>query len=333
MDLRLLAVVSLIAAGIAGPAAAQKPLHTVVGVVLDGDANPLVGVEVLLDSPERRAATNRLGIFRLDSVPEGKRRIVVRRIGYLAVHPTVTVPQAPGDTVHVILLRTAQELEPIIVQADRPGIRGVVGDTGYRALPGTVVELLGARRGTVTDDRGRFAFENLKQGQYMLRISRKGYRARIMSVNLTKTGQEYSIFLNEFRPGAFDWANSHEAVGALTDLSIRLAPESHWNRMTRAELERYGTMALCDIPRLRIMTSKVDPSIVMRGTAWIRGANLCGWNADQIDLIEWGPDPCKEAWKSIADLLGVNCGPQSKVNLFSTAPAARGPWFILWPRG
>ena len=59
------------------------------------------------------------------------------------------------------------------------------------------------------------------------------------------------------------------AVGALADLSTRLAMEPKRNRMTRKELERYGSMAVCDIPRVRSIVGD-DPNIIYRGNNWIR---------------------------------------------------------------
>ena len=67
-----------------------------------------------------------------------------------------------------------------------------------------------------------------------------------------------------------------------------------------------------------------EPNVILRGATWYRNASLCGWNADQIDLLEWGSDPCKEAWKSIADLLGIYCGPQRQSSLYAAAPGSRG---------
>ena len=329
----------------AGPAVAQDRAHAILGVVRDTAGKPLPGIEVLLLSPKRSTVTDASGHFRLDEVPNGVRNLLVRRIGYLPVHPTVRVPQNPADTLLVTLLPAPQFLPPVIVETERPGVRGVVGDTAYHALPGAVVELLGARLSDTTDKGGRFAFENLRPGQYMLRVTRPGYIARMLSVELTKLGQEYSIFLQEFRPGYFDWAQSREAAWALPDLATRLVTEPRRNRMTRAELARYGTTALCDIPRLRTIvpptarrragTPAGDPNILLRGRTWIKFASLCGWSADEIDLVEWGPDPCREAAKTIAEAMGIYCGPAARVvTLYGEPPSlsGRGPYVVLWPR-
>ena len=320
------------AAPLAAPLAAQRELHTVRGVVRDTDGAPVAGAEVTLISPRRVAQTDSAGRFRIDSVPAGERRLQVRRIGYLAVNPLVAVPQAEGATLQVLLLQVAQQLDPIVVETDAKGIRGVVGDTGYRALPGTLVELLGSPSYALTDSAGRFAFEDLKKSHYVMRVSRVGYLARLIPIDFDRRGQELSVFLIEYQPGLFDWANSGEAPSALSDLSSRLAMEPRRTRMTRAELEKYGTAALCEIPRLRVRGFPT-PSILFRGVTEIKNASLCQWSADQVDLLEWGDDPCREATKSIAARLNTYCGPTPRISLYATPPAQRVGWVAIWPRG
>jgi hypothetical protein len=331
--IRSLGLAVMLGSGLATPLMAQRQLHTVRGLVKDTEGAAVAGVEIVLESPRRTTTTGSDGRFALDSVPEGTRRLLARRIGYLAVSPRFEVPQAPGASLEVILLAKPQELAPVVVEVERPGIYGVVGDTAYRALAGTLVEVLGARIADTTDSLGRFSFGELRKDRhYVLRVSKVGYMARLISVDLAKRGQEYSVFLSEYKRGNYDWANSVMAVGALADLSARLAMEPKRNRMTRKELERYGSMAVCDIPRVRSIVGD-DPNIIYRGNNWIRQANLCAFNAEDIDLLEWGGDPCRESWKSIAEVLGIYCGPQRQSSLYGTAPGRRKAYVVVWPRG
>ena len=330
---RWLGLAVLVAFGLAAPLTAQRPLHSVRGLVKDTEGAPVAGVEIILESPRRTTTTGADGRFTLDSVPEGTRRLMARRIGYLAVSPRFEVPQAPNGSLDITILASPQQLAPVVVEVERPGIYGVVGDTAYRALAGTLVEVLGARIADTTDSLGRFSFGELKRDRhYVIRVSKVGYMARLISVDLSKRGQEYSIFLNEYKRGAYDWANSVMAVGALADLSTRLAMEPKRTRMTRKELERYGTMAVCDIPRVRSIVGG-DPNIIYRGNNWVRQASLCSFSADQLDLLEWGGDPCRESWKSIAEVLGVYCGPGRAFSLYGNAPGPRKPYVVVWPRG
>ena len=327
----------LVLLGATTPLAAQS--HIVRGLVKDTQGALVPNVEITLESPRRTVTSDDKGFFVLDDVPAGKRRLNVRRIGYLAVNPTVIVPQLEGDTLQIILMQLPQRLEAIDVVVERKGIYGVVGDSSYRALPGTLVEVLGAGIADTTDSTGRFAFENLKERHYVLRFSRVGFYGRMISVDHNNTGREFSIFLAPYTPGSFDWANSREAGNALPELATRLAFEPKRYRMTREELTRYGSMALCDIARIRSQTYPrgrstmgEEPNIILRGSTWWRNATLCGWNADQIDLVEWGIDPCKEAAKSIADILGIYCGPQRNPSLYATTPGLRKPFVVIWPR-
>jgi len=324
-----LLALTLLAAGW-GTASAQAPLHTVRGVVRDTADRGLPGVEVILSAPRRSTVTDAAGRFRIDSVPAGDRRLLVRRIGYLAVRPSVKVPMADADTVRVVLLPVPQRLAPIVVESDRPGVRGVVGDTGYHAIPNALVELLGAARADTTDEHGQFGFEGLQQRQYVLRVARPGYYTRFIAVNVEKRGQELSIFLDPTTPRSFDWAATRAGLLAMQDLAHRLAMEPRRNRMTRAELARYGSMPLCEVPRIRLR----DPTIILRGAELALGQDLCDWNADEVELVEWGANPCSESWKSIADLLHVWCGARRPVSFGnSTPPAQGGPWIVIWPRG
>jgi hypothetical protein len=318
----------VIAAGVlvGQPLAAQQPLHLVRGVVKDTDMAPVAGVEVLIAGRSRSATTDAQGRFVLDSVPGGKVRLTVRRVGYLAIHPTVSVPQPPDETLEVILLPFAQQLEPLQVDIPRRAVSGVVGDTGYRAIPGATVELVGAKREVLTDSTGRFSFDDLKSGHYMLRVARAGYQTRVVGVDLTGAGRDYSIFMHKLRPGRVEWADSRQAIWALEGLSLRLSMEPKRNRMTRDELVRYGTTALCDIPRIRALVRDY-PTVIMRGTDRLIGAELCGWSADQMDLIEWGGNACRVVG-GVAQAAGSGCGPRGALSA-----RQQSSFVILWPRG
>ena len=329
---RALLSCALLGAAWTPAAAQQKDLHTLVGVVKDTEGEAVADVEVILDVPRRATRTNSAGRFTLDSVPKGDRKILVRRIGFVPLNYSVTVPRAPGDTLRFTMLAVPQMLAPVDVQVERKGIYGVVGDTAYHALPGTLVEILGGRIADTTDAQGRFSFEGLKERQYVLRVSRQGYYGRMISVDYTGKGRDFSVFLTPYTEGSFDWANSPEAGIALPELAIRLALEPKRYRMTREELARYGSMPLCDIPRIRSQVGE-DPNVVFRGFTWYRNVDFCSWTADQLDLIEWGSDPCKETWKAIAEVLSVTCGPQRMTALYSTAPSKRKGYVVLWPRG
>ena len=108
--IRWLGLALLLASGLAAPLEAQRPLHTVRGLVKDTEGAPVAGVEIILESPRRTTTTGADGRFSLDSVPEGSRRLMARRIGYLAVSPRFEVPQAPGASLEITILASPQQL-------------------------------------------------------------------------------------------------------------------------------------------------------------------------------------------------------------------------------
>jgi hypothetical protein len=322
----------LLAASVSGalPLAAQGMTYTIRGRVLDLEGAAIQGVELILEDPRLSVLTGADGGFLIEGVPSGRRKLTARRIGFLPVNPVVLVPQGPRDSLRIYMIPLPQQLAPIDVTVERKGIYGVVGDTGYHALPGTLVEVLGGRIADTTDERGRFAFPDLRDGQYMLRFSQVGYYGRLLTVDLYKKGRDFSVILDEYRKGR-DWVNSLEANAALADLSVRLATEFRRFRMTREELTRYGSAALCDIPKIRSVLGR-EPHIILRGSVWYRNASLCGWNADQLDMLEWGVDPCREAWRSVADVLGLGCGATRGQSIMMRRSDQNRGYVVLWPR-
>src|SRR5688500_17330869 len=137
--LRWLGLALLLAFGLAAPITAQRQLHTVRGLVKAAEGTPVAGVEIIVESPRRTTTTGPDGRIALHSVPEGTRRHMARRIGCTAVIPTFEVPQARGISLVMTILAAPQQLAPVVVEVERTAIYGVVGDTAYRALAGTLV--------------------------------------------------------------------------------------------------------------------------------------------------------------------------------------------------
>jgi Ca-activated chloride channel family protein len=100
----------------------------------------------------------------------------------------------------------------ITAQADRGRITGVVSDTTGGVLPGVTVTLSGAESRTiVTNERGEFAFEGLRPGQYELKATLPGF---------VEVKQQVSV-----RAGAAVRLALKMAVGAVTE-SVTLSAES-----------------------------------------------------------------------------------------------------------
>lgn len=61
--------------------------------------------------------------------------------------------------------------QDVTVTATKGAIAGVVVDEAIRPLAGANVSIVGSQRSTVSDDGGRFAFEDLEPGAYFLAIT------------------------------------------------------------------------------------------------------------------------------------------------------------------
>lgn len=65
---------------------------------------------------------------------------------------------------------------PAFVIAQSGGINGTVTDEKGSLLPGIAIVLEGGRTGTVTDSAGRYALDNLREGNYELSVTGIGYK-------------------------------------------------------------------------------------------------------------------------------------------------------------
>jgi hypothetical protein len=306
-----------------GLLAAQTPLRTVTGIVRQvGDSLPLVGAEVLLGT--RRAQTNERGRFRIDSVAPGSYTLVVRQIGSRVLRRQLTITESSPTDLALYLLPAAQLLPTMIVEGRRTGLYGSVGDTAYRAIEGARVTVLGSGGGErLTDSLGRFGFSDLPGGAYMVRVTMPGYVERRLVVDLPKgQGRELGFLL----PAGRDRTTNLDRA-ALADLDRRLSFELRNSRMTRTEMARYGSMALCDVPRIRTMAG--DPTtVLLNGEQILRGVSLCAWRIDEVDLVEFGSE------LRLSTDLARGLGGQSLQSRPSRrgSPRSRPRYVIIWER-
>jgi len=266
---------------LAAPLTAQRPLQSVRGVVRDTAGAPLPGADVLLGT--RKAVTNELGVFRIDSMPVGQYALTIRMVGYEPVRSVVAVVAAEPTEVEYFMLPAPFLLDPVIVEGNRTGIWGVVGDTAYLAAHGATVQVLGTRGGTMqTDSMGRFGFPEADRGPYMVRVTMPGYAERLFLVELERgEGRELSVMLTPGRPAG------NRAEWAMTALEETLVWGEPRLRLTRSELARYGTLSLCDLPRIAQLDGRRDLTVILNGTTIVRTFSLCSWRIDEIDLIQF----------------------------------------------
>lgn len=131
---RVALAMMLVAAG-AGAGAQAPGAIIVFGVVRNVEGVPIPGAEVWIDGTDRRVVSNDSGEYRIDGVPSGQRKVMVRRIGFHADGKKLTL--APGDTkqVQFALEGMADELDAVLVTA-REGADGRMGEFWARRMVG-----------------------------------------------------------------------------------------------------------------------------------------------------------------------------------------------------
>ncbi len=301
---RLVGLVFGAAVVTAANAASQQPgrFQSVRGLVRDTAGVPLESAEVLLG--RYRALTNAQGTFRLDSIPIGQYPITVRLPGYLAARSRVGVVATEPTRLEYYLYPAPPVLPEIVVEGRRTGIYGSVGDTSFRALEGATVQVLGNRGGTaLSDSMGRFAFPDADHGVYLVRATMPGYGERRIFVEVPRgKGKELSVLL---APAAA-WRTSRIVEQALQDLDRRLAWSLRRSVMTRGELNRYGSQSLCDLPRVSGLAGR-EATVIIDGETVLREWPLCSIRVDEVELLEFGDEICRDRSGSLATLTGTYC--------------------------
>jgi hypothetical protein len=317
---------------------AQQPLQSIRGMVRDSGGTLLPGAEVLVGS--RRTSTNARGAFRIDSLRPGQYDITIRLIGFSAVRSRLTVAAAEPTVVEYTLVSAPRTLPVIVVEGRRTGIYGTVGDTAYRAAVGARVVLGGSRGGEVlTDSMGRFAFPNATGGSYMVRITFPGYTERRFLVEL-KAGEGKELAVMMMPTMKKQWTLDPVAI---TDLGQRLSVNLRREHLTPDDLERYTSLGLCDVPRIKLEVGRTT-TLILNGMTVMRDfpvSSLCTWQADEVELVEFGPNICGDLTGTVAWILNVapclgkgrrSVVPRSIVPAGQQPRYSGGSYVIIWEK-
>jgi hypothetical protein len=267
-------------------AAAQLRTPTILGLVhTSGDNNPpLAGAEVMIGS--RKTATDARGQFRIDSMPVGEYDITIRHIGYRPLHSKVVVSASEPTTPEYFMKFSPYLLPDVVVESRRVGIYGVVRDLADRPIAGASVEIIGFNgRLLITDSLGRFSLPDAHKGGYLIRAAGDGYVERRLTVEVESgKGRDVTV---QLAPGERRPVGNREAT-ALFDLRQSLATGVARSRMMGQDVARYGSISVCEVPRIRIVAGPY-PRGVLNGEKEIPVGQLCTWRMDEVAMIQLIP--------------------------------------------
>jgi len=286
----VLSLVALLALGIgaggAAVAAAQGGLALVTGRVTSRDGGPVADAEVRLGDHGTR--TDAGGAFRLSGVSPGTYPLVVRALGFRAHRARVTVGDREPARLEIALVPAIALLPPVIVEGTRTGVYGTVTDSARRPAAGATVHLMGRGATTVkTDSLGRFSIPAAHDTDAMLRVFLPGHLEHLFSLEVPRNeGREIAILLT---PAPRARETGRADLWQLNNLSDRLRVNTDRRRLTRQDLERYGSIRLCDVPPLREVGP--DPAVIVDGDIVLPAWDPCTWNADELELVEWYTNP------------------------------------------
>jgi hypothetical protein len=322
---------------------AQQPAVSVRGIVRDNAGAPVPAAEVVMDG--RTILTAADGRFVVNGIAPGLYPIIIRKVGYAPIRAQVIVNAGVVAELEYQLEDEVVRLPTVEVEGRRTGIYGAVGDTGLRAVSGARVQVMGARGGEMdTDSLGRFDFPEANRGQYLVRIAHPDFAELRMLVEPPRgEGRELSIIL---RPGRNVMSVASDV--AVRDLRSRLAMGLAHERAGAEELERRGPVLLCDLPRVRVFARDPRPkTVIINGTNIIADDGfdllpmLCAWQAQELELIEFGTHVCNDVTRTIPALLGVQCPfrermvPRSLTGSRAVNTGGerfKGPYLVIWER-
>lgn len=320
---RPLVLATVLLASTAATAAAQSSVASIRGVVRDTTGAPIAGAEVTVG--RRSTSTSQAGSFVLDSIAPGRHTVTVRNVGMIPVREVIQVPIGGLTGLDYRLRPAGVVLQTIEVRAERPGIYGTIVLLGNQPAPGARVQLVGQDgRVAMADSSGRFAFQGLRQGSYLVWVTHPGYAERRISVMLARNeGREMAIALLPSTRVV-----SRGNIGAMEDLTRRLSLGLPKERVTREDLQKRGENNLCDLPQLRPVVGTGNPTIVivLNGTTVYRDMaaySLCAWRADEVEMVEVLENVCLERTGTVAQLIRYACKPEDFRMSVSRPPSRR----------
>lgn len=262
---------------------AAQTTASIRGRVLETGGGPLAGVEIVLTGISRTVTTNAAGRFVFDSLDAKPYALTARLLGYRPARAQVPARADPPTEVEIILELYPQQLDSVVVEGSRRGLYGVVGNAEKQPVEGAKVEVFVGPSSQITDTTGRFAYPDIKPGDYVVSASADGLVGSPMHVTVPRDGStEVVLFL---LPPGEGRLNPPGTRWIYRDLGMRLAFLPSRSRLTRDALARAQGRMLCDIPGVRAVVA--DPvTIEVDGFTRLNLWSLCAFSADELVLVE-----------------------------------------------
>jgi hypothetical protein len=292
--------------GAAGLSAQDAPprLGRLTGVVRDSSGTPVEGVEIIVPRVRRATYSKPDGRFSIDSLPAGTYDVRLRRFGYGPVRRSVAIRGNRTTNEEFSLLPMPQPLPPIVTEATRGGIGGIVVDTSFTPIPGAEVVVLGTGRRALANAEGRFYLDVLP-GSYMVRVRRMGFAPRSLTITVPRSaGRDVTVWLQPLAYGlppvvveARSGYGDEESIWR--DFSRRLgwSTSAAGSFYTREDIERIGAMWLREVLLSTGLKEAVeltrdvvygDDCVFVDGRP--SGLPVDHWRADELEAVEvYGP--------------------------------------------
>ena len=101
-------------------AGAQLQSSRLAGQLLSTDGSPVVGAELTVAGTVLASRSDSSGRFLLEALPAGQLRVQARAVGYAPLDTTLTLQAGESHSVVLRMVRTAQQLAPVVTEAVLP---------------------------------------------------------------------------------------------------------------------------------------------------------------------------------------------------------------------
>lgn len=182
------------------PVTLRSQVGSVTGTVRSTEGGVLAGtlVTLAIERTVLNTRTDATGAFRFSNVVDGRHELRVTLPGYSPWVQPVDLTGGMTVSVGVTLRQLVQQLDSVVVTAERSGVFGIVGDiTTLATLDSALVQIVGFRSVDTTGGGGRFSLDRVPGGRsYVVRVVRPGYETRAVGIAVpAKGGFELIAFL------------------------------------------------------------------------------------------------------------------------------------------